>query len=98
MAAHSSILAWEIPWTEEPDGLWSMGSQRVGHDCTEHIYITSSEDGILDNNGYHSECLQEDRLCAKRETIKMPQICIKPLKLHKNTGRKILELNKAQRL
>ena len=27
-----SILAWIIPWTEEPDGLWSMGSQRVGHD------------------------------------------------------------------
>ena len=32
MAAHSSILAWEIPWTEEPGGLQSMGSQRVGHD------------------------------------------------------------------
>ena len=31
MAAHSSILAWEIPWTEEPGGLESMGSQRVGH-------------------------------------------------------------------
>ena len=28
----SSILAWEIPWTEEPDGLQSMGLQRVGHD------------------------------------------------------------------
>ena len=32
MAAHSSTLAWEIPWTEEPGGLQSMGSQRVGHD------------------------------------------------------------------
>ena len=31
MAAHSSTLAWEIPWTEEPDRLQSMGSQRVGH-------------------------------------------------------------------
>ena len=29
MATHSSILAWEIPWTEEPGGLQSMGSQRV---------------------------------------------------------------------
>ena len=29
MATHSSILAWEIPWTEEPSGLYSMGSQRV---------------------------------------------------------------------
>ena len=32
MATHSSILAWEIPWTEEPGGLQSMGLQRVGHD------------------------------------------------------------------
>ena len=32
MATHSSILAWEIAWTEEPEGLQSMGSQRVGHD------------------------------------------------------------------
>ena len=32
MATHSSILAWEIPWTEKPGGLQSMGSQRVGHD------------------------------------------------------------------
>ena len=32
MAPHSSILAWKIPRTEEPGGLQSMGSQRVGHD------------------------------------------------------------------
>ena len=31
MATHSSILAWAIPWTEEPGGLQSMESQRVGH-------------------------------------------------------------------
>ena len=31
MAVHSSILAWKIPWTEEPGGLQSIGSQRVGH-------------------------------------------------------------------
>ena len=37
MATHSSVLAWEIPWTKEPGGLQSMGSQRVGHDlATEH--------------------------------------------------------------
>ena len=33
MATHSSILAWEIPWTEEPGGLQSMKLQRVRHDC-----------------------------------------------------------------
>ena len=32
MAIHSSILAWEIPWADEPDWLQSMGLQRVGHD------------------------------------------------------------------
>ena len=32
MATHSSILAWRIPCTKEPGGLWSMGLQRVGHD------------------------------------------------------------------
>ena len=35
MATHSSILAWEIPWEEEPGRLWSMGSQRVNL-VTEH--------------------------------------------------------------
>ena len=34
MATHSNILAWRIPWMEEPGGLQSMGSQRVGHDFT----------------------------------------------------------------
>ena len=32
MAIHSSILAWKIPWKEDPGGLQSMGRQRVGHD------------------------------------------------------------------
>ena len=32
MATHSNILAWRIPWTEEPEGLQSMGLQRVRHD------------------------------------------------------------------
>ena len=31
MATHSSVLAWRTPWTEEPGGLQSIGSQRVGH-------------------------------------------------------------------
>ena len=32
MATHASVLAWEIPWTEEPGGMQSTGSQRFGHD------------------------------------------------------------------
>ena len=48
MAAHSSILAWRIPWTEEPGGLQSMGLQRVRHDwATKHsteqcVYVNPS--------------------------------------------------------
>ena len=35
MAAQSSILAWRIPWSEEPGGQQSMGSQSVGHDLSD---------------------------------------------------------------
>ena len=39
MATHSNILAWEIPWTEDPGGLQSMGLQRVGHSlAAEHVH------------------------------------------------------------
>ena len=42
MAAHSNILAWRVPWTEEPGRLQSMGLQRVGHDwmTNTHTRIT----------------------------------------------------------
>ena len=43
MATHSSILAWKIQRTEEPDGLQSMGSQRVGHDRSNLAYTEKSE-------------------------------------------------------
>ena len=42
MAAHSRNLTWEIPWTEEPGGLQSTGSQRVGHDRTAEHTNTAS--------------------------------------------------------
>ena len=40
MATHSSILAWRIPWTEEPGGLQSTGSQRVGHDRATSLSLS----------------------------------------------------------
>ena len=40
MATHSSTIAWKIPWTEEPDRLHSMGSQRVGHDFTFTFFLS----------------------------------------------------------
>ena len=43
MVTHSSILAWIISWTEEPSGLQSVGSQRVGHDWAKLIKLTCTE-------------------------------------------------------
>ena len=51
MATYSSILAWKIPWREEPGGLQSMGSQRIGHN--------------LVTKQYHHYCLQ-NRYQSKR--------------------------------
>ena len=47
MATHSSILAWEIPWTEEPGGLQSLGSQIVGHNLAtkQQQHRESTSDG-----------------------------------------------------
>ena len=48
MATHSSVLTWRIPWTEEPGGLQSMGSQRVGHDWVTkntHMHAFSKGEG-----------------------------------------------------
>ena len=50
MSIHSSILAWEIPWTEEPDGLQSMGSQRVRYSECPHRDIHKTRlctDGLM---------------------------------------------------
>ena len=38
MAAHSSTLAWRIPWTEEPGELWSTGLQRAGHNWAANTF------------------------------------------------------------
>ena len=47
MATHSSILAWRLPWTEEPGRLQSMGSQRVRHKCTIHTHTCIKTDKPL---------------------------------------------------
>ena len=57
MATHSSILAWRIPWTEEPCGLQSMGSQRVGHDlATKPPPPRSFVKCNLHLNNFHPKC------------------------------------------
>ena len=47
MATHSSVLAWRIPWTEEPGGLQSIGSQRVVHDWGDLAHIAHSHRSTL---------------------------------------------------
>jgi len=60
MATHSSILAWRIPWTEEPSGLQSVGLQRVGHDWMTNIF---TGDIILLSSGaiYQSTCFRHSK-------------------------------------
>ena len=59
-ATHSSILAWRIPWTEEPGGLPSMGSQRAGRtEVTEHTHTHSLNEMMLKNK-FQSNFKQTD--------------------------------------
>ena len=57
MATHSSTLAWKIPWTEEPSGLQSMGSQRVRHDWATSL----SHVGKGNGNPLQCSCLENPR-------------------------------------
>ena len=50
MAAHSSILAWRVPWTEEPGGLQSIESQRVRHDCSNGARVRTRIGGFPDGS------------------------------------------------
>ena len=63
MAAHSSILAWRIPWTEEPGGLQSMGSQRVRHNLA-----TKQQPH---NRKFYYWCEEDKRL---REQLRKPSL------------------------
>ena len=56
MATHSSILAWRIPWREEPDRLQSMGSQRVRHDWTELNWTIQGLPWWLSGKGPTCQC------------------------------------------
>ena len=50
MATHRSVPAWRIPWTEEPGGLQSMGSQRVGHDGATNTVLTFAAEQPMRGN------------------------------------------------
>ena len=61
MAPRSSTLAWKISWTEEPDGLQSMGSRRVGHDWETSLYFSLSCVGEGNGNPLQCSCLENPR-------------------------------------
>ena len=84
MAIHSSTLAWKIPWTEEPDRLQSMGSQRVGHDWATSLSFTLVERAWIHTQWYSRteqvastmlmnmvKCLKE-RGAQQRESMRLP--------------------------
>ena len=59
MAPHSSTLAWRIPWMEEPGGLQSMGSWRVGHDWATSLSLSCIGEG--NGNPLQCSCLENPR-------------------------------------
>ena len=66
MATHSSILAWRIPWMEEPGGLQSMGSQRVGHDWATSLTHSANEEASPTN----TNCLESEKIKTKTQPSK----------------------------
>ena len=71
MATHSSILAWKIPWMEQPGGLQSMGSQRVGHFWATSLHLDPYGDKVVLRVTVHSlSCNQGQNLqWSKRQII-----------------------------
>ena len=66
MATHSSILAWKIPWTEEPGRLQSVGSQRVGHDWAESW---SSQARVEDEGDRTQGCFSREHLIHSTDRL-----------------------------
>ena len=68
MATHSSILAWRIPWTEEPGGLQFMGLQRVGHDLAtqqQQQTMSPADCGLLKKQSWTFLVAQWLRICLR---------------------------------
>ena len=72
MATHSSILAWKNPWTEEPSGLWSTGSQRETTEATQHTVHAHTHTHIYTHTLILSVCgLHENYMKRKSLDSKM---------------------------
>ena len=74
-ATHSSILAWEIPWTEEPDGLLFMESQRVGHDWATNTHTHRKQNQDIVGRPTMGSCCSVTKSCL---TLSDPMDCSTP--------------------
>ena len=66
-ATHFSILAWKVPWTEEPGGLWSIGAQRIGHD-----WVTNSIQSAKTRPG--ADCGSDHELLIEKFRLKLKKV------------------------
>ena len=93
VATHSSILAWRIPWTEEPCGLKSTGSQRVGHDWATSLSLSFRGVGWRGGREALEEgylCLfMANLLCCMAETNTKLQSNYPPIKNFKKLKKKV---------
>ena len=79
MATHSSILAWKIPWTEEPGGLQSMGLQRVGHNWATSFFNVLYFTIKRFKNGWHHSSYVLDTSDAPKSLWRSsfcPALCV----------------------
>ena len=81
MASHSSILAWKIPWSEEPGVLWPMASHRVGHDwASEHTLVQMGVNKYFPNHESKSAMLRvTSNHCDLWVSQELFRICLVPL-------------------
>jgi len=80
MATLSSILSWRIPWTEEPGGLQSMGSQRVGHNrAPTHAQFTNYHLKLSPALHTHYNCLSLDPLISHLDHDSLPYLVMLPI-------------------
>ena len=88
MATHSSILAWRIPGTEEPGGLQSMGSHRVGHDWCDLaaaaaavLYGSNSIVSFMDNSWPYHVIPKKHKLQNIALSVVSIRLCLMPISL-----------------
>ena len=75
MATGSSILAWRIPWIEEPGGLQSMGSHRIGHDCMTNTFTLSESHLAIYLMADHDSLDQASRSSQRSSPLPLSLVC-----------------------